>query len=191
MLHLAAPTDPAWTARALAALDEVLLDHAHCEKKAAGMAVQLLFRHPEHLFLQAPLAALAREELAHFERVLAALGARGIAFRRQRPSPYAGRLRRAVRSGEPQQLADTLLCCALIEARSCERFGLLARSVPDPELADLYAGLLASEARHYTVYFELAAQLLPQAELAERLGALARHEAEALALGSELPRMHA
>jgi tRNA-(ms[2]io[6]A)-hydroxylase len=191
MLHLAAPTDPAWTARALAALDEVLLDHAHCEKKAAGMAVQLLFRYPEHRFLQAPLAALARDELAHFEQVLAALAARGLAFRRQRPSPYAGRLRQAVRAGEPAHLADTLLCCALIEARSCERFGLLARAVPDAELAALYAGLLASEARHHHMYVELAAELMPAPELRQRLGALARHEAEVLALGSEHVRMHA
>ena len=126
MLNLVTPTDSAWIARALGALPELLLDHAHCEKKAAGTAIQLIFRYPQHGFLLAPLAALAREELGHFEQVLALMESRGLAFGRQRPSPYAGRLRQTVRAGEPERLIDTLLCCALIEARSCERMSLLA-----------------------------------------------------------------
>ncbi|HSJ97887.1 MAG TPA: tRNA isopentenyl-2-thiomethyl-A-37 hydroxylase MiaE, partial [Myxococcota bacterium] len=145
MLRLAAPTDPAWTARALAGLDELLLDHAHLEKKAAGTAVTLLFRYPERRALQEPLARLAREELAHFEQVLAHLDRRGVRFRPQRPAPYAGRLHAAVRPDEPGRLLDTLLVAALIEARSCERLGLLAEALPgvDAALAALYRGLLA------------------------------------------------
>jgi tRNA-(ms[2]io[6]A)-hydroxylase len=191
MLCLAAPTDPAWTARALAAADELLVDHAHCERKAAGMAVQLLFRYPQHAFLQTPLARLAREELAHFEEVLRVLEARGVAFGRQRPAPYAGRLRAAVRGGEPAQLIDTLLCCALIEARSCERFGLLAAALADAGLADFYRGLAAAEARHQHVYVELACALGPRAAVRERLGQLALHEAQVLAGAPPAPRMHA
>ena len=118
MLRLAAATDPAWGAFAAAHLDEVLVDHAHCEKKAAGAAVTLLFRYPQHAALQAPLAAVAREELGHFEAVLGALARRGVAFVRQRPAPYAGRLHAAVRREEPERLLDLLLSCAAIEATS-------------------------------------------------------------------------
>jgi tRNA-(ms[2]io[6]A)-hydroxylase len=190
MPSLAAPTDPAWTARALDRLDEILIDHAHCEKKAAGMALRLLFSYPGHDFLQQPLAGLAREELAHFAQVLAALRARGLRLRPLRAAPYAGRLRERVRRGEPGRLVDLLLCCALIEARSCERFGLLAGSVPDPGLARLYAGLLEAEARHHALYVDLAAELLPRAEVSERLAELARHEARVLEEAPAPARLH-
>ena len=190
MLSLAAPTDPAWAEEAAHALDEVLVDHAHCEKKAAGMAVQLLFRYPQHGFLLEPLSRLAREELGHFEEVLRCLERRGLAFRRQKPSPYAGRLREEIRTGEPGHLVDTLLCCALIEARSCERFGLLAEAIDDTELASFYRGLLAAEARHHRVYVELASELESQGKIRARLAELAAHEAAIVAEGSPAPRMH-
>jgi len=190
MLNLAAPTDPAWTARALAHLDEVLLDHAHCEKKAAGTAVQLLFRYPEHRFLQEPLSRLAREELVHFEEVMRRLEARGVAFGRQRPSPYAGRLRKSLRTSEPERLIDTLLCCSLIEARSCERFKLLAEAVEEPELAFFWGGLLDSEARHHQIYVELACRLASEPEVRGRLAELAEREAAILSDAPPLPRMH-
>jgi tRNA-(ms[2]io[6]A)-hydroxylase len=190
VLNLAAPTDPAWTVKALAHLDEVLVDHAHCEQKAAGMAVRLLFRYPEHAFLLAPLSELAREELTHFEAVLRLLESREIPFRRQRPSPYAGRLRALMRSAEPERLIDTLLCCALIEARSCERFKLLADAVDDPELARFYHALLASEARHHQLYVDLAARVGDARTGRARLRALATLEAQILAEAPALPRMH-
>src|SRR5262249_11783058 len=119
MLHLASTTDTAWLARALAHLDEILVDHAHCEKKAASTALSLLFRYPEQPELLTPLARLAREELTHFEEVLDRLRARGLGLRRQQPSPYASELMAGVRAAEPGRLVDTLLCMALIEARSC------------------------------------------------------------------------
>ena len=106
MLELAAATDPAWAPRALARLDELLVDHAHCEKKAAGTAVQLLFRYPQHAVLLGAALALAREELVHFEQVLALLAERGArASRRQRPSPYAGRLRARERAARARAAA--------------------------------------------------------------------------------------
>jgi tRNA-(ms[2]io[6]A)-hydroxylase len=190
MPSLASPTEPAWTARALASLDEVLIDHAHCEKKAAGMALRLLFSYPAREPLQEPLARLAREELAHFEQVLAALRARGLRLRPLRPAPYAGRLRESVRRSEPGRLVDLLLCCALIEARSCERFGLLAARVEDAALARLYAGLLEAEDRHHRVYVELAAGVAPRESVRERLGELAAHEARVLAEAPPLARLH-
>lgn len=190
MLSLAAPTDPSWTDRVLADLDELLLDHAHCEKKAAGMAMRLIFQYPEHQFLLAPLAALARDELRHFEQMLGVLTERGVSFRRQRPSPYAGRLKQNIRSNEPDRLIDTLLCCALIEARSCERMQLLAAALADPALAKLYDGLLASEARHHGIYLDLATRLAEPTLVRARLAELAQCEAAILSEPSKLSRMH-
>jgi tRNA-(ms[2]io[6]A)-hydroxylase len=190
MLTLAAATREGWVAEALASLDDVLIDHAHCEKKAAGGALKLLFSYPQHGFLQAPLSRLAREELAHFEEVLRWLQQRGISFGRQRPSAYGGRLHAHVRPREPQRLLDLLLIHALIEARSCERFGLLADAVPDETLAGRFRGLLAAEARHHSVYIGLGRRLVPEEALQERLTALAEREAEALAAPAPDVRLH-
>jgi len=191
MLRLAAPTDPAWAARALADLDEILVDHAHCEKKAASSALRLLFRYPERTALLAPLSQLAREELMHFEEVLRHLDRRGIAFRHQVPSGYADGLLQAVRRDEPSRLLDLLLVHGLIEARSCERLGLLADAVEDPLLGALWRGLLASEARHHQTYATLALAVAPADVVRERLQVLAAHEAAVLARVAALPRLHA
>jgi tRNA-(ms[2]io[6]A)-hydroxylase len=192
MLRLVAATDPAWGRFAAARLPELLLDHAHCEKKAAGAAVTLLFRYPERAGLQAPLAELAREELAHYEVVLDALARRGLAFGRQRPAPYAGRLHALVRREEPGRLLDWLLCCAAIEARSCERLGLLRDAVDDPALRTLYAGLLAAEARHHRLYVELADALFERSAVRGRLDEILAHEARVIAEApAALPRLHA
>lgn len=192
MLHLASTTDPAWGRRAAGHVDEILLDHAHLEKKAAGAAVALLFRYPEHAALQAPLAALAREELAHFEGVLRHLARRGVAFARQRPGRYAGRLQRVARKDPPHHLLDALLVAAVIEARSCERLGLLAEALPgvDPALAAYYRSLLASEARHHAEYLRLAEAVCPAAAARARLAEIAAQEAALLAGAPFEPRLH-
>ena len=192
MLNLHAPTEPRWLAQALADLDAVLMDHAHCEKKAASTALTLLFKYPERAALLRPLSELAREELTHFELVLDHLSRRGLPFERLKPSPYAGRLMAVVRPDEPDRLVDTLLCCALIEARSCERMKLLAEHLParDPELALLYRGLLASEARHHTLFVDLARTVAPAEAVRARLAEIAIHEAEVLSVPFELARMH-
>ena len=191
MLSLASETGADWAPRVLADLPDLLVDHAHCEKKAAGAAINLIFRYPQHAFLAEPLSRLAREELVHFEQVLGLMRERGERLRSLRPSPYAGRLRHAVRGHEPARLIDTLVCCALIEARSCERFRLLAEAAPDPALRSFYRGLLAAEARHHGAYLELAVPLAPEPVLRERLAALAAHEARVLAEVPPLARMHA
>jgi len=178
MLGLAAPTSPDWAPRALAQLDEVLIDHAHCEKKAASTAVSLLFRYPDRSAMLPVLSALAREELAHFEQVLALLAKRGVAYGRLKPGTYATDLLTAVRAHEPERLVDTLLCLSLIEARSCERMRLLSEAVDDAELAAFYRGLLASEARHHQTYVGLAIDVLPETVVRARLGELAAHEAD-------------
>ncbi len=191
MLNLASETQEGWASRVLDEWRELLVDHAHCEKKAAGMAVNLIFRYPDHGFLLEPLSRLAREELAHLEETLALMRARGVEFCALKPAPYAGRLRALTRSWEPGRLIDTLLCGALIEARSCERFQRLAQVAQDPELARFYRGLLAAEARHHRVYIELASQLVDAERVAERLRALALEEARILAESPPMPRMHA
>ena len=190
MLHLAFETPPGWGPWAARSIDEILLDHAHCEKKAAGTAVKLMFRYPEHAELMRPLSELAREELEHFEEVLRLLDARGVPFGRQRPSPYAGRLMTAVRASEPDRLLDTLLCCALIEARSCERMKLLANHLEDASLVRLYRGLLAAEARHHRAYVDLAQGMFSRAEVQERLHVLAEHEARVVRAAPREPRLH-
>jgi tRNA-(ms[2]io[6]A)-hydroxylase len=192
MLRLAVDTDPAWGAFAAGRLDEVLLDHAHCEKKAAGAAVTLLFRYPERATLQEPLAALAREELGHFEAVLGELARRGVGFGRQRPAPYAGRLHAFVRREDPGRLLDWLLCCAAIEARSCERLGLLRGALSDARLRALYGELLAAEARHHRLYVDLACSLFDEGEVRARLREVLGHEARVLAEApASLARLHA
>jgi len=191
MLQLAAATSPGWLERAVADLDTLLVDHAHCEKKAAGTAVQLLFRYPQQGFLAAPLSRLAREELVHFEQVIERIDERGGRFGPLRAAPYASRLRAEVRPAEPERLLDTLLVCALIEARSCERFRLLAEAAPEAPLRDFYAGLLASEARHRGAYVELAEHLAPREAVRTRYEALAGREAAILAEAPAWVRMHA
>ncbi len=190
MLELCSASDPRWVAEAVAGVDLILLDHAHCEKKAASTALSTLFRYQHLAPVVAPLAALAREELDHFLQVLALLERRGIPFRELKPSAYGARLHRAVRKPDPEHLLDTLLVAALIEARSCERMKLLAEALPDPELAGFYRDLLASEARHFHTYLELAGLRWPRADVMARLRVLAQHEAEVLLEPADALRLH-
>lgn len=190
MLKLASRTDRAWAERALADLPELLLDHAHCEKRAAGMAMGLISRYADRTALLRPLSEVAREELEHFERLLSLLAQRDIAFRVQEPSPYAKRLLGLARTVEPARLLDTLLGCATIEARSCERFKVLAETTPDAELAAFYRELLACEARHHHLYLELAATVAPRDEVRDRLQAILHAEADLIAKGTPGVRLH-
>ena len=191
MRILAAATDGAWVQRALAEVDEILVDPAHCEKKAASTALSLLFRYPERGELLVPLARLAQEELGHFAEVVEVLDARGVGLRHQVPSSYAGALMAAVRPAEPERLVDTLLCAALIEARSCERMQLLADALTDDRLVTLYRGLLRAEARHHATYVRLAAAVEDPDVVDARLVELARHEAAVIAEATPRPRLHA
>lgn len=187
---LASTTSEAWLQQALAHPHELLVDHAHCERKAAGAALQLLFRYPSAEDLALVLAPLIREELEHFERVVALLQRRGVALRPLPAPPYGARLAAEVRRQEPQRQLDSFLVAGLIEARSHERLGLLARHCGDPELRQLWGELLASEARHFGVYWLLAEARWPRAQLSERLEQLAAVEAAVLAELWPQPRMH-
>ncbi|MFI0402632.1 MAG: tRNA-(ms[2]io[6]A)-hydroxylase [Cyanobium sp.] len=187
---LAAPTSSAWLEQALAHPELVLIDHAHCERKAAGVALQLMFRYPADSALAHVLSPLAREELEHFERVQDLLSRRGISLQPLKAPPYGGALQVHVRRHEPERRLDSLLVAGLIEARSHERMGLLALHSPDPELRQLYGDLLGSEARHFGLYWLLAEQAATKDRLGERLTQLAEVEAEILSSLHPEPRMH-
>ena len=180
---LRAPTPPAWVADALSHVPELLQDHANCEKKAASTALALMFAYPEDRALAAALSRLAREELRHFEQVARAMAALQVPYVRQRPGRYAQRLRGAVRTSDPGRKLDLLLTGALIEARSAERFGLLAPRLPPP-LGRLYADLAGAEARHFLLYLGFARELAP-GEWRPRLAALAETLSGWLAHGQE------
>jgi len=164
MLGLTVPTDPRWAKLAVDHLDAVLVDHAHCELKAAANAISLVARQPDDMPLVRALSALAEEEVAHFRQVLDVLSARGLTLGTPEKDEYAVLLRRAAtklpkRHDEALVGADRLLVGALIEARSAERFQLLARELEvrgESELAPFYQDLFACEARHYRTYVDLA-----------------------------------
>ena len=148
-------TPEEWLDEACVRLPELLLDHANCELKAASTALGFLYRYPDRTGLAQRMSRLAREELRHFEQVRAIMREMGIPFERMSASRYAGQLRVAARQTEPYKLLDMLLIGALIEARSCERFAMIAPRLPK-KLGKFYGGLLASEARHFEHYLAFA-----------------------------------
>lgn len=148
-------TPEPWFDAARRDLSTLLIDHANCEKKAAGTAVSMLYRYVDKPKLLHAMSRLAREELRHFEQVLAMLRSFGIAYTNLTPSRYAGAMRGLACTSEPGRLLDTLIIGAVVEARSCERFGGLATRVGG-RLGDFYHRLMESEARHAEQYLELA-----------------------------------
>jgi tRNA-(ms[2]io[6]A)-hydroxylase len=190
---LAAPSSASWLEQANARPDLVLIDHAHCERKAAGVALQLMFRYPSDEGLGALLSPLAREELEHFELVLQLLRRRGIALRPLPAPAYGATLTAAARRAEPERALDAFLVAGLIEARSHERMALLAAHSPDPELRALYGELLASEARHFGLYWCLCEERFGREATVARLQDLAAVEVQALSgtlAAPEQVRMH-
>ena len=148
-------TPDEWLDQACENLPALLLDHANCELKAASTALGFLYRYPDRSLLAQRMSRLAREELRHFEQVRSIMDDMDIPFERLSASRYAGGLRDAARPEEPNKLLDLLLIGALIEARSCERFAKIAPRLPK-KLGKFYAGLLASEARHFEHYIAFA-----------------------------------
>jgi len=181
-VRLASRTDPAWLPLALERFDEVLRDHAHCEKKAAAQALSLLAAWPDRTALVQRMARLAQEELQHFRQVYDRLVARGVALGRDPGDPYAKGLRALVRHERDEtRLTDMLLVGALIEARSHERLVLLAEGLDDPELRRFYAALAKSEAGHARLFVDLAKEYADPEAVDARLAALVEAEAEIVA----------
>lgn len=184
------PTIYAWVEQAISNLDTILLDHAHCERKAAGVALNFMFRYPSNTKMVKELTKIAKEELEHFEQVNEWLERRNIPMGPLNAPPYGAALKAQVRRQEPQRLLDSLLVTGLIEARSHERLGLLSIHCPEPELAAFYRSLMASEARHYGVYWVLADTYFEREVLMQRLQELAVVESELLAHLHPEPRIH-
>ena len=184
------PTSKAWTNQAIANLDTILLDHSHCERKAAGVALNLMFRYPSSAKLVRMLTAIAQEELEHFEQVNQILERRGIPLAPLAAPPYGASLGKQIRREEPHRMLDALLVSGLIEARSHERLGLLAQHCEDQELAKFYRALMASEARHYGVYWTLADTYFERSQINQRLEELGAIESEILSTLHPEPRIH-
>lgn len=190
MLGLKATTDPAWIIAANADLASLLIDHVHAEKKAASTALSLINRYPENTELVARLAAMAREEMEHFSLMHAILRERGIPLTRDAGDDYARRLQEHCRKQEPDRLLDSLLIAALIEARSCERFTILAEQCADEALRATYKGLLASEAGHYALFTDLARLSFPPDTVKHRLQEFLELEAAIVRSLPNKPLMH-
>ena len=190
MLHLHSSSPERWLGQVDRDLPEILIDHAHCEQKAASTAMDLMFDYVQHEAICESMTEIVREELEHFGMVRALLKQRGIRFRGQKPGTYGRRLKELVDRQEPRRAVDRFLVAALIEARSCERFSLLRDHLRDPELQSFFGGLFESEARHHATYVRLACLFSTEAVVYERLEELAAAEARIIAEGCALPRIH-
>lgn len=192
MLSLKSSSSERWLKQVDENLEEILIDHAHCEKKAAGTAMNLLFAYVDNQQLCREMTEIVNEELDHFHQVLDILNRRNIPFRRLKPSAYGRKLNDQVRKSEPERAIDRLLVACLFEARSCERFDFLRKHMVgrDPELAEFYDSLFESEARHHTTYVRMAKFFAPDDVVKQRLDELASIEADIIDVGEELPRMH-
>jgi tRNA 2-(methylsulfanyl)-N6-isopentenyladenosine37 hydroxylase len=183
-VKLKSVTSPKWLPHALEHFDEVLIDHAHCEKKAAANALSLLQVYPDVPGLPAQMARLAREESAHLAKVLALMEERGLTLGRDAGDPYAKGLQELMRSGSRERRLDRLLVAGIIESRSHERLQLLAEGLSDPQLRRLYSELAKSEDGHQKLFVRLAKNVEPEPAVDERLEALLEAEAQ---LVSKLP----
>lgn len=175
-VFLSCRTPDRWIENALDNQGLMLIDHAHCEKKAASTALSLMYRYVDNYDLLNKMSRLAREELRHFEQVLAIIKKRGVQYCHLTPARYAAGLRKEVRTDDPGRLIDVMIVGAIIEARSCERFAVLAPHLDD-ELRGFYTSLLKSEARHYRDYLSLA-EKTAGGDISDRLQLFLRIEQE-------------
>lgn len=180
-MKLKSATSPKWLPHALEHFDAVLIDHAHCEKKAAANALSLLQVYPDIPGLPAQMARLAREESAHLAKVLALMEERGLTLGRDAGDPYAKGLQELMRNGSKERRLDRLLVAGIIESRSHERLQLLADALPDPSLRRLYAELARSEDGHQKLFVRLAKNVEKEHVVDERLEALLEAESQLLA----------
>ena len=193
ILKLKLPTDPRWVNIAEKNIEEILVDHAYCEQKAATSGISLIVKYPDKGKLVEEMTALVAEEWGHFERVLDELKKRGFALGRNRPDEYVVALAKHIRKGDKRerQLMDHLLVNALIEARSCERFKLLWKNIQDEGLQKFYYELMVSEAGHFVSFVKLAKEYMPAEVVDARLQELLKIEAEIIANLEHRPdRMH-
>jgi len=193
MLGLKLPTDPRWVNLAEKSLEEILTDHAYCEQKAATSCITLIQAYPEKEDLVAELAPIVTEEWGHFRLVLAEMKKRGLKLGRQRKDEYVNALLQFEKKGgtREERLLERLLVCALIEARSCERFRLLSLHIGEDKLKSFYHGFMVSEAGHYRLFLDLANRYADPVLVKNRWQAYLAHEAEIMqTLALRGDRMH-
>lgn len=183
MLRLRLPTDPRWANIAEGNIEEILTDHAFCEQKAASNAISLIVLYPEYTDIVQQMVAIAQEELEHFAQVHNIILQRGYILGRERKDDYVGDLMKFLKKGTSREvyLVERLLFSAMIEARSCERFRVLAENISDKELAAFYDGLMASEANHYTTFITLARKYNHGIDVDARWQEFLDYEAEVIA----------
>ena len=182
-------TPDRWIENALENQSLMLIDHANCEKKAASTALSLINRYTDNFELLNKMSRLAREEMRHFEQVIALMKRRKIPYEHVSASRYAAGLRELARKEDPAKLVDVLIIGAFIEARSCERFALLATHL-DAELERFYLSLLKSEARHYQDYLKLAKTVAGDQSIDDRIEAIAQRERELIESPDKQFRFH-
>jgi tRNA-(ms[2]io[6]A)-hydroxylase len=182
ILGLQLPTDPRWVDLASISLEAILTDHAFCEQKAATACISLIQRYPEKDRLVQDLAPIVTEEWGHFRQVLAEMKKRGYSLGKQRKDAYVNELMlHQVKGGTAEdQLLDKLLICALIEARSCERFRLLSEGLEDDYLREFYRKFMISEAGHYRLFIDLAREYVAEEKVTERWQYWLKTEADIL-----------
>ncbi len=193
MLGLKLSTDPRWVNIAEKSIEEILVDHAYCEQKAASSCISLIVGYPDKEELVERLTPIVTEEWTHFEMVLNELKKRGMKLGRQRKDEYVAKLSKTLKKGgsREEQLVEKLLQNALIEARSCERFRLLSENISDDDLKEFYYRLMKAEANHYVLFVKLAKCYAPEEYVNERLESLLQSEAEIMnSLELRGDRMH-
>ena len=183
MLGLKLPTDPRWANIAEKSIGEILIDHAFCEQKAASTCISLIVQYADRAVLVLALSPIVAEEWGHFRKVLKEMDARGIKLDKKRRDDYVQGLLAFQRKGvgEDRVLLEKLLTCALIEARSCERFRLLSLECSEPALRSFYHEFMVSEAGHYRLFMDLAERYLPRDVVRQRWQEYLDYEAELLA----------
>ena len=182
LLGLQLPTDPRWVNIAQMNIEDILVDHAYCEQKAASSCISLIVQYPDKKELVDMMTPVVAEEWSHFERVIEQLNKRGMTFGKMRKDEYVIRLSQILKKGgsREQQLVEKLLMNALIEARSCERFKLLSQNIEDEELQKFYYELMVSEAGHYKNFLSLAKTYMPEEYVQQRWKEFLVEEAEIL-----------
>ncbi len=190
MARLLSASSPAWVAAVMADFDTFLGDHANCERKAAAMALALVSRYGDQHTLVDAMLELAQEELAHFHGVYRLMAARGLPLVAEVKDGYVGALRRHIRDPQPQQLLDHLVVAGVVEARGCERFGLVAEALPAGDLKAFYQEITRSEARHGGLFLRLARHYFAPDDVAVRLTALLEAERDIVAALPHRPALH-
>ena len=182
ILGLQLPTDPRWTDLACKSLEDILTDHAYCEQKAATSCISLIQRYSDKDKLVEELSPIVAEEWGHFRMVLAELKKRNLKLGRQRKDVYVNELLKfELKNGtDDERLLDKLLVCALIEARSCERFKRLSEGLNDEYLRNFYRRFMESEAGHYALFIDLALTYMDKEKVRSRWNEWLNYEARVI-----------